>query len=277
MNITLFPGDYLIDSTGAHVCDENGFAIKTTEKKEVALPNCPYEKYNDIVFRIINDRETDNVRLGSVEETAWLLALKGMNYKKGQLIKLTNLKIQDDNDTKIYSVKNAFCLCDETCGQLLEDLSYDVPLKNKRRLKVKTVEEKKQIMKKIIVSVPEPMIVFDEEKNAYIQKTVDKTIEVEQPDYDEFPLYNEDDVQVGSHKVIKEETVITEEVEKDEYGQDIYEDVLDEQDHPLMEPALPVKFFIDNNNSLIEIESNTFDDSNLTHLKLIKVNISRSD
>lgn len=272
MRITLIPGDYMIDHMGYHICDNRGFAIKVKEKKEIDLSIQLDESYKKIVNCILEHRNKEDLKVGINIENIWLILEKGNDYKKGQLIKLTEYI---NNNIKLHSVKNTLDICKKTCGQLENNIGYTIPLKNKQQPKKITKTEKIKKMTKEFITVKEENIIFDHENNRYVKKIEDKIIEIEREEAIIYPLYNENGEQIGEYGVPKEETITKEETIKNEFGEDVYEDVLDENGKPIQEPIIPIKYFLKNesNSNVEEIDSSIFDENNNLHFKAAYINV----
>lgn len=273
MKITLFPGEYIIDpENGHHICDENGFAIKTDEQIDIELTLQNEEKINNIVTLILENRIREGILFGDKEESVWFVVEKNKQYKSGELVKMIG---ELSSNEKLYKIKETLCLCDKTCGQLINnDIQYNIPMQNKKQIKKKKIEEKNPVMQKINKIIEVDEIVFDEIKQIYIKKKVEKNTEIEEQIIEQFPLYDDSENPIGTHGVPKFETIITETNVLDEQGEIVYEDVLNENGEPIQEYIIPTKFLLyDSNNTFTEIKEEEFDENNQNHFKAIYIKI----
>ena len=179
------------------------------------------------IQRKININET-RVHINSLGEGSIWICNKNGNVQNGTYITSSSVPgygiKQDSNQLLNSTVAKTTCDCDFSLTKI-----------SKQKLKVKeiTTTYKSPAMKEVTESTVE--IIYDEENDKYIQKTITQTNSVEE--FIEVPLYNEDGTllvddngNTVTHKIQKmeEHTDIKTEIDYDSNGNLQYEDDLDE-------------------------------------------------
>jgi hypothetical protein len=133
-----------------------------------------------------------------------------------------------------------------TVAKITMDCDFTQPMQSKQKIKTlkKVIPNGKISMIETDISSSKVEIVFDEDTQKYMQKT----IPIHRKEYQkvelEYPLYNEEGEIIGTHKVEKREDEEVEENVLDENGCLIWEDELDENGNVIMEPAYKVRYLL---------------------------------
>ncbi len=112
----------------------------------------------------------------------------------------------------------------------------------KQQQKINKETKKVPVMQTVQETITEQHIVFDEATQRYIQKNVEIQVPTEQPIIDEFPLYDENDQVIGTHKVPRMEDKTTETPLFNPDGTPQMEPVLDASGNPVLVPEFEVRY-----------------------------------
>lgn len=237
--VTIYPGEYIWSPEGTHICNENGYAIKATELTTVEISHPDrFNNARNIICsnRILSDSFSHNDISG-----IWLV--------ESDISANKYLYIMPIGDTSYYQMKGSYCLCNKTCGVLAETYTNFIPqMVPKQQQKVDKETKKVPVMQTVQKTVTKKEIVFDEATQRYIQKNVDTQIPFQQPIVDEFPLYDENDQVIGTHKVPRMEDKTIELPLFNPDGIPQTEPVLDASGNPVLVPEFEVRYIDEDGN-----------------------------
>jgi hypothetical protein len=164
----------------------------------------------------------------------WVCNANG-SFNNGDFITTSNVPgygmKQNSNQTMNYTVGKITTDCDFNPQQLPVTTSLK---------KTVTITEKVKVTIDEITTKNE--IVFDEVKQQYVQKSVTETKQV--PVNDEFPLYDENGIEIGKHKVQRTNIVTTTKTvcDVDENGNPKFINVLDANGNVVTKPAYQIRY-----------------------------------
>ncbi len=237
--VTIYPGEYIWSQEGTHVCDESGFAIKASNLTTIEIAN--QERFKNARNIICSNRiSTDSFSHNDISGV-WLVQSDIPSNKY--------LYIAPIGTTSYYKIKESYCLCNKTCGVLADNYTQFIPnMILKKQQKIKKETTKIPVMQTIQKTVTQKEIVFDEATQRYIQKNVEIQVPSEEPIIDEFPLYDENDQVIGTHKVPRMEEKVTEIPLFNPDGTPQMEEVLDASGNPILVPEFEVRYIDEDGN-----------------------------
>jgi hypothetical protein len=237
--LTLYPGEFVFDSSGSVIYDSNNNAIITDAIYTLEIPD--KERYLDAVRFLNYKRLKDNIFDHNYLFNIWLMQsdIPANKYSYFAQIK----------DSDHFQVKYSCCLCNKTCGVLADTYTNFIPqMVPKKQQKIKKVTEKVEVMQTVQKTVTQKEIIFDEATQRYIQKNVETQVPSEEPIIDEFPLYDENDQVIGTHKAPRMEDKTTETPLFNQDGTPQMEEVLDASGNLILVPEFEVRYIDENGN-----------------------------
>jgi hypothetical protein len=239
MKVTIFPGEYTLSSNGNAIFDNKGYATKVSDITTLEFLN--EDIYNTALKYYTNSRKYYNSFSHNDISGVWLV--------QSDISANKYLYIAPIGTTPYYKIKESYCLCNKTCGVLAETHTQFIPnMIPKLQQKINRETKKVRVMQTVQKTVTKKEIVFDEVSQRYIQKNVETQVPTEQPIIDEFPLYDENDQVVGTHKVPRMEEKIIETPIFNQDGIPQTEEVMDASGNPILVPEFEVRYIDEEGN-----------------------------
>ncbi len=237
--LTLYPGEFVFDSSGAVIYDSNNEPIITDAIYTLEIPD--KEKYEDAIRFLNYKRLKDNIFNHNYLFDVWLVQT---DISANKYVYIAQIK-----DSEHFQVKYSCCLCNKTYGVLADTYTQFIPnMIPKKQQKIKKETTKIPVMQTIQKTITQKEIVFDEETQRYIQKNVETQVPLEEQIIDEFPLYDESNQVIGTHKVPRMEEKVTEIPLFNPDGTPQMEEVLDASGNPVLVPEFEVRYIDENGN-----------------------------